>query len=47
MFERKGLVTVPGEGVDPDELTLVAADGGAEDVREDGNGGYEVHRRPG
>ena len=46
MFERKGLVTVPGEGVDVDELTLVAADGGAEDVREDGNGNYEVLADP-
>jgi YebC/PmpR family DNA-binding regulatory protein len=46
MFERKGLVAVPGEGVDLDELTLVAADGGAEDVREDGNGNYEVLADP-
>jgi YebC/PmpR family DNA-binding regulatory protein len=46
MFERKGLISVPGEGVDADELTLVAADGGAEDVREDGNGGYEVIADP-
>ena len=36
MFERKGLITVPSEGVDLDELTLVAADGGAEDVRDNG-----------
>jgi len=46
MFERKGLIAVPGDGVDGDELTLVAADGGAEDVREDGNGGYEVIADP-
>jgi transcriptional/translational regulatory protein YebC/TACO1 len=46
MFERKGLITVPGDGVDMDDLTLAAADGGAEDVREDGNGGYEVLADP-
>ena len=46
MFERKGLVTVPSEGVDVDELTLVAADGGAEDVRDNGDGGYEVISDP-
>src|ERR1700754_2363184 len=34
MFERKGVVVVPGE-VDEDEVTLAAADGGAEDVRDD------------
>jgi YebC/PmpR family DNA-binding regulatory protein len=36
MFERKGVVVVPGDGVDEDDLTLAAADGGAEDVRDDG-----------
>src|SRR3954454_19501379 len=46
MFERKGLIAVPGDGVAADELMLVAADGGAEDVREDGNGGYEVIADP-
>lgn len=46
MFERKGVVVVPGDGVDVDELTLVAADGGAEDVRDNGDGGYEVIADP-
>jgi YebC/PmpR family DNA-binding regulatory protein len=46
MFERKGLINVPGAGVDPDELMLVAADGGAEDVRDNGDGGYEVISDP-
>ncbi len=32
MFERKGRMTVPAEGVDPDELMLAALDAGAEDV---------------
>ena len=37
LFERKGVVLVESEGVDEDELTLVAADGGAEDVEQDGS----------
>ena len=32
LFERKGVVLVPADGVDEDELTLAAADAGAEDV---------------
>ena len=44
LFERKGVVIVPGS-VDEDELTLVAADGGAEDVEADGSG-YEVISAP-
>jgi YebC/PmpR family DNA-binding regulatory protein len=32
LFERKGVVLVPAEGVDEEELTLAAADAGAEDV---------------
>lgn len=36
-FERKGVVVVPAEGVDEDELVLVAADAGAEDVERDGS----------
>jgi YebC/PmpR family DNA-binding regulatory protein len=45
MFERKGIVQVPA-GVDIDELTLVAAEGGAEDVRENGDDGFEVIAEP-
>ena len=37
LFERKGLVLVAADSVDEDELTLVAADGGAEDVVLDGS----------
>ena len=37
LFERRGLVLVDGEGVDEDELTLVAAEAGAEDVLRDGS----------
>ena len=36
-FERRGVVVVPAEGVDEEELLLVAADGGADDVEPDGN----------
>jgi YebC/PmpR family DNA-binding regulatory protein len=32
LFERKGVVLVGGDDVDEDELTLAAAEGGAEDV---------------
>ncbi len=37
LFERKGVVLVPADGVDEDELMLVAADGGAEDIELDGS----------
>jgi YebC/PmpR family DNA-binding regulatory protein len=37
LFERKGVALVDGEGVDEDELTLAAAEGGAEDVTADGS----------
>jgi YebC/PmpR family DNA-binding regulatory protein len=47
MFERKGVVLVGGgDGVDGDELTLAAADGGAEDVRDD-DGVWQVIADPG
>jgi len=36
-FERKGVVMVEGDGVDEDELMLVALESGAEDVAEDGS----------
>jgi YebC/PmpR family DNA-binding regulatory protein len=36
-FERRGVVIVPAEGVDEDELFLAAADGGADDVDRDGS----------
>ena len=35
-FERRGVVIVPADGVDEDELFLAAADGGADDVERDG-----------
>src|SRR6187399_521996 len=36
LFERRGVVLVDAEGADEDELTLAAAEGGAEDVDLDG-----------
>jgi YebC/PmpR family DNA-binding regulatory protein len=36
LFERSGVVLVSADGVDEDELTLAAAEGGADDVSLDG-----------
>jgi YebC/PmpR family DNA-binding regulatory protein len=36
-FERRGIVLVPAAGVDEEELLLVAADAGADDVQQDGS----------
>jgi YebC/PmpR family DNA-binding regulatory protein len=41
LFERRGVVLVPADGADEDELTLAAAEGGADDVTRDGSF-YEV-----
>jgi YebC/PmpR family DNA-binding regulatory protein len=45
LFERKGVVIVSADAVDEDELMLVAADGGAEDVDLDGSS-YQVTASP-
>jgi YebC/PmpR family DNA-binding regulatory protein len=45
LFERRGVVLVSADGVDEDELTLAAADGGADDVALDGST-YEVLTAP-
>jgi YebC/PmpR family DNA-binding regulatory protein len=37
LFERRGVVLVPADGSDEDELTLAAAEGGAEDVSREGS----------
>jgi YebC/PmpR family DNA-binding regulatory protein len=37
LFERRGVVLVEAAGADEDELTLAAAEGGAEDVALDGS----------
>ena len=41
LFERRGVVLVDADGVDEDELTLAALEGGAEDVSLDGSS-YQV-----
>ena len=45
LFERRGIVLVDADGVDEDELTLAAAEGGAEDVERDGSV-FEVSSAP-
>lgn len=37
LFERTGLLLVPAEGVEEDDVMLAAADGGADDVTQDGS----------
>ena len=37
LFERRGVILVDAHGADEDELTLAAAEGGAEDVELDGS----------
>src|SRR3954466_2125465 len=36
-FDRRGVVVVPSDGVDEEDLLLAAADGGAEDIAQDGD----------
>ena len=36
-FDRRGVVVVPADGVDEEELFLAAADGGADDIEGDGD----------
>jgi YebC/PmpR family DNA-binding regulatory protein len=45
LFERRGVVLVPVDGVEEDELTLAAAEGGADDVSLDGST-YQVVSAP-
>src|SRR5216117_3220798 len=45
LFERRGVVLVPTDGVDEDELTLAAAEGGADDVELDGSQ-YQIVAAP-
>jgi YebC/PmpR family DNA-binding regulatory protein len=45
LFERRAVVLVPADGVDEDELTLAAAEGGADDVALDGSS-YQVLAAP-
>jgi len=45
LFERRGVVLVEGASVDEDELTLAAAEGGADDVSREGSS-YRVTASP-
>jgi YebC/PmpR family DNA-binding regulatory protein len=45
LFERRGVVLVLAAGTDEDELTLAAAEGGAEDIALDGSS-YQVLTAP-
>jgi YebC/PmpR family DNA-binding regulatory protein len=45
LFERRAVVLVPADGADEDELTLAAAEGGADDVARDGSV-YQVLAAP-
>jgi YebC/PmpR family DNA-binding regulatory protein len=45
LFERRGVVVVSGDDVDEDELTMAAAEGGADDVSRDGST-FEVVSAP-
>jgi transcriptional/translational regulatory protein YebC/TACO1 len=45
LFERRGIVLVAADGVDEDDLTLAAAEGGADDVSLDGST-YQVVSAP-
>lgn len=45
MFDTKGVIVVEGEGVDEDELMMVALDCGAEDIQNDGDV-FEIYTDP-
>ncbi len=45
MFERRGVVLVPAGGVDEDALMLAAAEGGADDVSQEGSS-FEITCAP-
>ena len=45
-FEQKGIITIPLNGRDPDEVTLAAIDAGASDVGAPDGGSIEVTTEP-
>jgi len=45
LFERRGVVIVDADGADEDELTLAAAEGGADDVQRDGST-FQIYASP-
>jgi YebC/PmpR family DNA-binding regulatory protein len=46
-FEPRGLITVPRNGIDPDEVALAAIDAGATDVDTDDEDAVEIYTDPG
>ncbi|HET9614495.1 MAG TPA: YebC/PmpR family DNA-binding transcriptional regulator [Candidatus Limnocylindrales bacterium] len=45
-FEPRGLITIPRDGIDPDEVALTAIDAGAEDVDTDDAEAIEIYTDP-
>lgn len=45
MFSKKGLIVVDGDGLEEDDLMLLALDAGADDVRSE-DGVYEIYTLP-
>jgi transcriptional/translational regulatory protein YebC/TACO1 len=45
-FEPRGLIAVPRDGVDADEVALTAIDAGAEDVDTDGDETIDIYTSP-
>ena len=46
MFERKGVITIPTEGKDKDELELAVIEAGAEDINWLPDGFLEIYTKP-
>lgn len=42
MFEKQGLISVAGEGIDEDRLMEVALEAGAEDIRQEDDGSFTI-----
>ena len=45
MFSKKGLIVIDGDGLDEDDLMLLALDAGADDVKSE-DGVYEIYTLP-
>ena len=45
LFEQKGIISIPAEGIDKEELMLAAIDAGAEDISDDDPDQLEVSTR--
>lgn len=46
MFERRGVITVSGEGLDEDELMMNALESGADDVENNEDGSFTIYCDP-